>query len=401
MRNGQGLGSGHGYAAGGLVQALASGGLVGMASGGRIPLAKYLPQLKTAQRNEAGDYSGLRKAYLTDLKAAKTGSWTSGHRAGITSELGTLAKRQSAEVAAYNAIIAHGTSGANLKAMASKVKAVVTTSRDKDLTHNHPGWTHGLQYWLGILTHLAAADVAPVYGGTQQKLQFAAWLSKARADQAHEVADYRGLQAAFKTGLSHARKGTWLYANRKGIGERLYAVAIKQNAEAAAWADLSKHSTGSVADLNGLAGRIGKLGSRAKAEAGSLQPSLLGHLPGGHPGWVKALQAQLIALTKLTAAPPYNPPWAPGNLGPSHTAPGGVLRFDTGRGVLQPGMNLAWNGTGRAEALSRPGGGGGQAITLEFAGGGSDLEQLLFQIIRKTVRVRGGGNVQTAFGRGS
>lgn len=378
------------------------GGLVlRMASGGQIPLGKYLPQLKAAQGNEYEDYAGLRKAYLGDIAHAKKGSWTSGHKAGIRSELATLAKRQSDEEAAYDNILHHGTSKANLAKFATRVKAVTTTSRDKDLTHSHPGWSHGLQYWLGVLSHLSQANVAPVYGGTQAKLQFPAWLAKAKATQAHEVADYRGLEAAFASGLRHASHGSWLYKNRKAIGERLYAVAVKQNAEAAAYSDLIKHSTGSISDLTGLPGRIGKLGSQATAEAGSLQPSLLGHLPGGHPGWVKALQAQLKALSSLTAALPYNPPWAPGNLGASHSAPGGVLRFDTGRGVLAPGMNLAWNGTGRPEALSASGAGSGGTVTLEFAGGGSDLEQLLFQIIRRTVRVRGGGNVQAAFGRGT
>jgi len=402
MRGGSGLGSGHGYAAGGLIRKLAAGGLIGMASGGRIPVGSYLSQLRKAQGNEYQDYAGLRKAYQGDLKHAVKGSWTSGHRAGITSELGTLAKRQSAEEAAYDNILHHGTSKANLAKFSTRIRDVRTTSRDKDLVHSHPGWSSGLQYWLGVLTHLSDPSVVPVYGGTQQKLQFPAWLAKARADQAHEVYDYRGLQAAFKTGLSHARKGTWLYQNRRAIGERLYAVAIKQNAEAAAWNDLNKHATGSVSDLSGLAGRISKLGGTARAEASSLQPALLGHTPGGHPGWVKALQAQLKLLTSLAAAPPYNPPWAPGNLGPSHSAPGGVLRFDTGRGVLAPGMNLAWNGTGRNEPLSRTGAGAPQAVTLEIApGGGSEFEQFMFEMMRRFVRVRGGGSAQAAFGRGT
>lgn len=402
MRGGQGLGSGHGYALGGLIRKMAAGGLVGMASGGRIPLGKYLPQLKTAQRNEAGDYGGLRKAYLTDLAHAKAGSWTSGHRAGITSELGTLAKRQTAEVAAYNAIISHGTSGANLKAMASKVRAVATTSRDKDLSHSHPGWTHGLQYWLGVLTHLAQADVAPVYGGSQVKLQFGPWLARLKAAEKDQEHDLFWLFAAFYHGLTHAGKGSWLYKNKTAVRQRLYALALKDKAEDAAYKDLVSHATGSAANLDAMAGRIRKVGSTARTELNAVQPALLGHRPGGYPAQVRQVQDSLRLLIKLTSTPPFNPAWVPGNLGPSHTAIGGVLQFDTGRGVLAPGMNLAWNGTGRNEPLSSNRAGGSQPVVLEFAGGGgSDLEQLLFQIIRRTVRVRGGGNVQTAFGRGS
>jgi hypothetical protein len=360
--------------------------------------AQWLARFRKAQAAEYHDYLGLKSALEHDLAHARKGSWTYGHRAGIRSELGTLAKRQSAEEAAYDNILHHGTGKANLAKMATRVREVTTTSRDKDLAHSHPGWTHGLQYELAILGQMAASRAPSI---APPKLQFSDWLGKLKADQSRETADYRGLEAAFKSSLAHARKGTWDYKNRKALGERLYAVAIRQNAETAAYSDLVKHSSGSVADLTGLAGRIGKLGSQARAEAGSLQPSLLGHLPGGHPGWVKALQAALNQIASLTASQPFNPPWNPGNLGPSHTAPGGVLRFDTGRGVLAPGMNLAWNGTGRDEALSRAGAGSGpQTIKLEFAGGGSDLEQLLFQIIRKTVRVRGGGNVQTAYGRG-
>jgi hypothetical protein len=387
MRGGMGLGSGHGYALGGLIPGYADGGLIeamaaggampathmitpagSFAAGGAIPLAKYLPQLKAAQAGESGDYGGLRKAYLADIKGARTGSWTSGHKAGITSELATLAKRQSAEVAAYNAIIAHGTSKANLSSMGTKVKDVLTTSRDTDLRHSHPGWTSGLQYWLGVLTHLAGTSVAPAYGGTQAKLQFATWMAKAKTSQAHEAYDYTGLENSFKTGLSHARKGTWLYQNRVALGERLYAVATKQNAEAAAWSDLLKHSSGSVADLGGLAARISKLGGTVSATAGSLQPALLGHLPGGHPGWVKALQAQLKALTSLASVPPYNPPWAPGNLGASHTVSGGVLGFDRG-GLLPPGLSMTYNGTGRPEVISPPGAGtGGVTVVLQNNG---------------------------------
>jgi hypothetical protein len=364
------------YARGGRVRKLAAGGLIGMASGGRIPLSKYLPQLRKAQGGEYGDYAGLRKAYLADIAHARTGSWTSGHKAGIRSELATLAKYQSLEEAAYDNILHHGTARANLSKFSTRIKAVTRTSRDKDLSHSHPGWSHGLQYWLGVLTHLAQADVAPVYGGSQAKLQFPAWLARARTAQAHEVYDFRGLEGAFQTGLAHARKGTWLYQNRKALGERLYAVAVRQNAEAAAYSDLIRHSSGSVSDLGGLSGRIGKLGSRARAEAGSLQPALLGHLPGGHPGWVKALQAQLRILSSLSASPPFNPPWAPGNLGPSHTAVGGVLRFAGGgmvpvrsfdSGGLWPSGTLGWNGSGRTETVT-PGGSGDIHIHVHNSG---------------------------------
>ena len=397
------IGSGHGYAAGGIIQKLAAGGLIGMASGGQIPLARYLPQLRAAQGHEYHDYTGLRAAYLADLAHARKGSWTSGHKAGIRSELGTLVKRQSAEEAAYDNILHHGTARANLSKFRTRVREVRTTSRDKDLTHSHPAWTHSLQYWLGVLTHLADPAVAPAYTGSQElpKMQFSAWITRAKAYQAHERHDELGLQAAFRTGLSHARKGTWLYAHRSALRAELSVLGQREAAETAAFTDLVAHSSGSVADLDKLQGRVSTLGTRVSAVAAAGRKADLSHLPGGHPGWVKGMEHWLSLLAGLARSHPFNPPWNPGNLGPSHTVTGGVLQFDTGRNVLAPGLNLAWNGTGRTEALSSSQAGGSQAITLEFAGGGGDLEQLLFQIIRRTVRVRGGGSVQTAYGRGS
>jgi len=71
--------------------------------------------------------------------------------------------------------------------------------------------------------------------------------------------------------------------------------------------------------------------------------------------------------------------------------------YDNG-GWLKPGMNMMMNGTGKYEHLT-PDSGGGNSVSLEVTGGNSDFEQFMLKMIRKYVRVRGGGNVQTAFGR--
>lgn len=79
--------------------------------------------------------------------------------------------------------------------------------------------------------------------------------------------------------------------------------------------------------------------------------------------------------------------------------------YDDG-GWLMPGTTIAHNNTGRPEmiltdqrldeAINRT---GGRSVVLEIATGGSALDDLLLEILRRSVRVRG-GNVQTVIGRG-
>lgn len=367
----------------GQISATASGTVPGGGSGGGsgggpgIGTAAVRAALAREQSQELSRYASLTRAISAALSTAKKGSWLYSNKTTIRNEMGTLGRRQAAEKTAYNRLGGKGLTAHNRSLLATAARAEAATARDKALSRAEPGWTAGLRYWLAALNATALhgtrapSGPGPVgggAGGTQQKLAFSAWIAKVRAAEAHERYDYNGLENAFRTGLARARKGTWLYNNRKALGERLYAVALKQRAEGLAFNDLIRHSTGSVPDLNALPGRIGKLGSTVRAEAGSLQPSLLGHLPGGHPGWVKALQAQLKILTSLTGTPPFNPPWAPGNLGPSHTVASGVLRFAKGgvvpvrsfdSGGLWPSGTLGWNGSGRTETVTPAGGGSG------------------------------------------
>lgn len=73
--------------------------------------------------------------------------------------------------------------------------------------------------------------------------------------------------------------------------------------------------------------------------------------------------------------------------------------YDNG-GWLRPGPNFMWNGTGRPEHLTRDSG-SGIHITLElgesFRHAGLSEQQL--RDIKYTVRTKGGGNVQQAFGK--
>ena len=70
--------------------------------------------------------------------------------------------------------------------------------------------------------------------------------------------------------------------------------------------------------------------------------------------------------------------------------------MDTG-GTLAPGWQPVYNGTGRPETLVPARGGG--TVRLEVSSGGSSaFDQFLVTMIRKYVKVRGGGDVQAAFG---
>jgi hypothetical protein len=83
-------------------------------------------------------------------------------------------------------------------------------------------------------------------------------------------------------------------------------------------------------------------------------------------------------------------------LGPFTGAARGGMVFDQG-GTLRPGFNPVWNGTGRPEPLVPARGGAGK-LQIEWVGGEHGGDELT-RWIKKNVVIRGGGDVQRAFGR--
>lgn len=77
--------------------------------------------------------------------------------------------------------------------------------------------------------------------------------------------------------------------------------------------------------------------------------------------------------------------------------PGGVGWYDNG-GWLPTGASIAVNNTGKPERILGPH--DSQNITLTIEGGESAFEQFMLKWLREHVRVKGGGNVQRAFGIG-
>jgi hypothetical protein len=369
----------------------------GFAAGGKITGGSFGSQMASAQNREYTGYGRLRNAYTYDLAHAKAGSWTALHRAGITSELGTLKRYQANEQSAYNTTLSHSGSAASRSHLRSMLSLLLRVTKDIDLSHSHPALTHDLQHWIGVLTGLTGMTVTgpvPAKGAAAvPKLQFIPWLNQVKADQKNELGGYKGLLAALYSAMVHAKAGSWMYKNKKAVQERIYAVAKRQNDEVKYFNLLTSHATGSVADITALPGRIDSLNNVVSAELGNLQPALLGH-SGAAPAQVRAFQGTLTKLQAMARSKPYSPPWDPGKLGPSHTATPQLLKFDRG-GWLPPGLTLASNQTGRNERVGSP-----PTVNITIASSGSgDFDAFMLKWLKGNVRVHGGGDVQAAFGR--
>lgn len=350
----------------------AKGGLVGMAAGGA---AGWLGRLRTAQGAELHDYLGLAAAFKRGPAKYRTKT--------VISELATLARVQAAEEAAYDNVLHHGTGAANLAKLAARLRAVRSTAGDKGLSRlpgGHPGYAAGLRFRASALLGLESS--APAFAGSQPKLAQAAWMSRFKAAQRLEYRDYLGLRGAFLSGPRKYRT--------KAVLSALAALKARQSAEEAGYDNIIHHGT--------TGPNLAKEAGRVAAELTATRAGVLSRLPGGHPGFVRGVQHHLRDLAALLAAQPYNSPWNPSGFGPSHTALGGVERFDKG-GYLKPGLTWAFNGTGRPEPV-----GGAQPIEVTLSWDMSrlppGLDPRTLKAIRYEVRTKGGGSVERAFGGG-
>ena len=290
--------------------------------------------LGAAQYGEEIKYAGLRYAFEHGPRGYLNKT--------TVSELGVLAKRQAAEVAAYKALAGSGLTASHLKHLGSMAREAASTAADKMLNRmpgGHPGFASDLRKYLAQISALAAKPVPagpPAAVKSAEQMRF--WLGAA---QYGELLKYRGLEASF---LHGPRK----YLT-KGVQEQLYALALQQKAEELAYAHLAGPGL--------TPANLAKLGSAARAEAAAARHREFSAMPGGHPLWAKDLEKYLGQLSALSGQRFINPAWVPTGLGASYSTHPGVLRFARGGqvfdqgGVLAPGWNTMFNGTGAEERL--------------------------------------------------
>ena len=396
----------------------AKGGLVGYAAGGTA--GGLRAKLAAEQKNEQAKYFGLEHSFA--IGPAK-------YRTALTrQELATLARNQQLEVAAYRGLTGPGLTTAALHHLGATARAVQRTASDQELSRpasqgGHPLFAADLRKYLGQLSATASGTVPAGGGGTGGgtggsgtpggKITSARQLrAQLAAEQRGEQAKYFGLEHSFAIGPAKYRT--------KAVKAELAALTRNQAAELADYARVS--GSGELADNVRLSGlnmaNLKHLSRTADAESKTAAGFWLSHKPGGHPLFAKDLRKFLAQISATVAAgvtaaetgvpglglPPVTHTYG-GDVGNriaaflsavmAPFAGGGLVKsFDSG-GWLSPGLTMAYNGTGKAERV-----GGPQAVTVVFdvTPSGSAFDQFLLAWLKKNVKIRGGGNVQTAFG---
>jgi len=205
-------------------------------------------------------------------------------------------------------------------------------------------------------------------------------------------------------GLSAGQRRFWAAAAASEA--RLLATLNKERATEQAWKyQLGLHELGldreirAAGNLPGLAGPV--RGWKAQMAGDKATIAAIGRMLGGGAGAAAGHPAVKPGpvLPKITHTYGGDVANTLGTvlaaaLGPFTGARAGALVMDSG-GTLRPGFNPVWNMTGRPESLVPARGRGGR-LQIEWVGGngGDDLERW----IRKNVKVRGGGDVQRAYG---
>jgi intein/homing endonuclease/transposase-like protein len=339
---------------------LGSGGMVpGYAAGGSV--AALRAQLAAEQRAEAGKYTGLRRSFAAGPARYRTKT--------VLSELTTLAARQQAEAQAYAALAGTGLTTTRLHHLGAAARSESRTAGDKALSKmpgGHPLWARDLIRYLGQISRTASGTVpasaaaAAAAAAAAKPLpavgpdDIPAYRARLAVLQQREGIDYLGLRRGF------------LHGPGKYLTKPVYAELLKmfklQGAEQVAY----KHVLGTGLGNANLA----KLAAAARAEQSETLNAVLTRLPAGHPVRARALGywlGQLSGAAGRGLEPWSTPgPVAPITLGPQLQVRAGEFSFDSG-GSLNPGWNLAYNGTGKREDLV-PAGGGGIHIHIHNGG---------------------------------
>ncbi len=362
------------YKSGGLVPGLARGGYAG---GG----------LATAQAGELAAYQKLVSA--TDAALAHPNAYQKANKVSITSELGTLGRRQAAEALAYKGTPAR---------LAAAVRDEIGTASDARISKAEPALTAALRAALSrVITATGlSATTGATTGAKAAKPGSVAAAGGAATRQTRELAAYRALASATRAELAHP--DAWLKANKVSVTSELATLARRQAAEALAYAK------GTPATLAAAARSEAR--TAADKRLGTAEPALTKNLI--------AVLGQMSTVAKLTGKLPVSPAAHAGAAGVtvarsispaavSRLSPSGLTRAqyaadealvhglslavirksphlehiwhllhlqhlaDIGLGMggyvadhgttLSPGWNVRYNGTGRNETLVPDGSG--------------------------------------------
>lgn len=426
------IGSGHGYA---------QGGVVGYAGGGTV--SGLRAKLATEQRNEKDKYWGLTQSFLRGPKKYLT--------ARVRGELATLAARQNAEMAAYAALSGAGLTDARMHHLAATARAAIRVASDQGLTMgpgSHPLFAADLRRYLGQINVTASGTVPaspgapPVSSGgssgglpvihltpKQIASEGANWLSAWRNRRGggfgaawgpivvnQQIAAMQALQhknevlskATGLTGKQHSHYAALAADEKKRLNtlktelvvERAWRSLLEANDQTlkgyiaaagnapglkknvAQWAAQMNRQKNTIAQISKMLGysdaQLAALEKAGKLGPGGTPLPQITHTYGGDVGnTIGAYLASVIA--------------------PLGMARGGMVRsqsYDRG-GWLAPGLTMAYNGTGRPEPVgSQP-----LHITFEVDSSASEFDRFMTAWLSKKVRVKGAGDVQQAFGQ--
>jgi len=354
----------------------------GTSGSGGMTTAQRRYWLGAAQYGELQKYFGLHHAFAIGPPKYRT--------ATVTSELRPLAARQAAEAAAYKAVMSGSLTAAELSHLGATARAEYSTAGDKALSAmpgGHPGWASDLRHYLGQISALTGKKIpgAPGLGAVGASLLGAPalWqkdpsllgLLKSVDNEMHifwklmgsklpktATAAQRKTLAAWDKALERQQVHTF-GLGRGGLFQQL--LDSFRNGRPPPWDKFGGAVNYMIREVEGtgIKGGVNPPGT----------PRNSGYVPWHffHSQWLNLLNALRLVHNRLTPAAP----WKPGNLGPSHTAPDGVLQLARGGrvwdagGVLRPGWNPPmFNATGKDEHLVPAGGGGDVHLHLTVNG---------------------------------
>jgi len=408
----------HWYGQGGQVPGYATGGTVGA----------LRARLANEQKIEKAKYFGLTHAFTRKERTPT-----------VTGELTTLSKRQAAELGAYASLTGAGLTTTHLHHLGATARAEIRTASDKALNKAHPQWAADLRKSLAAISVTGSGSVpanSPSGGppGTPKPLSGQKPVSLTADQIARQGQTYLNAWRSRRGGGFGAAWGP-IVVNEQ-IARMQAAIGRATTLSHAPGLSAGKHrfwANAALDEQKRLAvlkreltierGWRGQLGATNVALAKDITAAgSLASLRKNVISWKAQMAAHKYTIGQISkmlgyssaylAAHPPKPVVPPvkhvfgGDVGekiPAFLAGimapfkhGGMVKsFDRG-GWLQPGLTMAYNGTGRRERVSN---GGDSTITLLVdTASGAAMDQMLAALIKKYVKVNGGGNVQTAYG---